>query len=76
MRETPDADNDLLEKLAADPRLDFTVEQLNALLAQLDSNVQQQQLIQPPALQLSFQHLSAQVPVRLHIHKMEFLHQA
>ena len=34
MRETPDAQNDLLEKLAADPRLDFTVEQLNSLLAQ------------------------------------------
>ena len=34
MRETPDAHNDLLEKLAADPRLDFTVEQLNSLLAQ------------------------------------------
>jgi adenylosuccinate lyase len=34
MRETPDANNDLLEKLAADPRLDFTVEQLNSLLAQ------------------------------------------
>ena len=34
MRETPDAHNDLLEKLAADPRLDFTVEQLNSLVAQ------------------------------------------
>ena len=34
MRETPDAHNDLLEKLAADSRLDFTVEQLNSLLAQ------------------------------------------
>jgi adenylosuccinate lyase len=34
LRETPDAQNDLLEKLAADPRLDFTVEQLNSLLAQ------------------------------------------
>ena len=33
MREMPDAQNDLLEKLAADPRLDFTVEQLNLLLA-------------------------------------------
>ena len=32
-REMPDAQNDLLEKLAADPRLDFTVEQLNLLLA-------------------------------------------
>jgi len=34
MRETPDSQNDLLEKIAADSRLDFTVEQLNALLAQ------------------------------------------
>ena len=34
MREMPDAQNDLLEKLAADPRLDFTLEQLNLLLAQ------------------------------------------
>jgi adenylosuccinate lyase len=34
MRETPAATNDLLEKLAADPRLDFTVEQLHSLLSQ------------------------------------------
>lgn len=34
MRETPDANNNLLEKLAADPRLDFTIEALNALIAQ------------------------------------------
>ena len=34
MRETPDSNNDLLERLAADSRLDFTVEQLNSLLAE------------------------------------------
>jgi len=34
MRETPDADNDLLEKLALDSRLNFNLAELQALLAE------------------------------------------
>jgi adenylosuccinate lyase len=34
MRETPDADNDLLEKLALDSRLNFDLAELQALLAE------------------------------------------